>query len=60
MKRPDKAGIKRRLFDSRTEANANFAAVKVRNDSVVSLRTRCVSCKLRLLSFDVGSIPSVK
>lgn len=60
MKRPDNAGINRRLFDSRMEANANFAAVKVRNCSVVSLNTRCVSCKLRLLSFDVDSIPSTK
>lgn len=60
MKRPDKAGIKRRLFDSRTEANANLAAVNVRNCSVVSVNTRCVNCKLRLLSFDVDSIPSTR
>jgi hypothetical protein len=38
IKRPDKAGIIRRLFDSRTEANANLAAVNVRNDSVVLVR----------------------
>ena len=45
MKRPDKAGIIRRLFGSRTEANANFAAVNVRNDSVVLFKILCVSCK---------------
>ncbi len=60
MKRPDKAGIIRRLFDSSTEANANFAAVNVRNDSVVLVKIFCVCCKWRLPSDDVGSSPSIQ
>lgn len=40
MNRPDRAGIKRRLFDSRTDAKANLAAVNVRKDSVVLVRIR--------------------
>ncbi len=59
MKRPDKAGIIRRLFGSRTEANANFAAVNVRNDSVVLVKILCVCCKWWLPSDDVGSSPSI-
>ena len=60
IKSPDKAGIRRRLFDSRTEAKANLAAVNVRNDSVVFDKIRCVICKWWLPSVDVGSIPSSK
>jgi hypothetical protein len=45
IKRPDKAGIIRRLFDSRTEAKANLAAVNARNDSVVLVKIFCVICK---------------
>jgi len=45
MKSPDKAGIRRRLLGSRTEANANLAAVNVKNDSVVFCKIRLVCCK---------------
>jgi hypothetical protein len=45
MKRADNAGIRRRLFDSSTEANANLAAVNVKKDSVVLVKIRCVICK---------------
>ena len=58
MKRADKAGIRRRLLGSSIEANANLAAVKVRNDSVVFVRILCVVCKCCLPSDDDGSIPS--
>ncbi len=60
MKRPDKAGIIRRLLDSSTEAKANLAAVNVRNDSVVFVKICCVVCKWWLPSDDVGSFPSSK
>jgi hypothetical protein len=59
MKRPDKAGIRRRLVGSSTEAKANFAAVNARNDSVVLVRMFCVVCKWWFPCDDeVGSIPS--
>lgn len=40
MKRPERAGIIRRLLDSRTEARANLAAVNAKNDSVVFVKIR--------------------
>ncbi len=58
IKRPDKAGIRRKLLGSSTEAKANLAAVNVRNDSVVFVKIRCVICKWWLPSDDVGSSPS--
>jgi len=45
INRPDNAGIRRRLFDSSTEAKANLAAVNARNDSVVFVRILCAICK---------------
>lgn len=45
MKRPERAGIIRRLFASKTEAKANLAAVNVKKDSVVLRRICCVICK---------------
>ncbi len=63
IKRPDKAGIRRRLFGSSTEAKANLAAVNVRNDSVVLVKIRWVICKCWFPSDDdedVGSSPSIK
>lgn len=59
IKRPDKAGIIRRLLASSTEAKANFAAVNVRNDSVVFANIFCAICKWWLPSDCVGSIPSI-
>lgn len=61
MKRPDRAGIIRRLLGSSTEANANLAAVKVRNDSVVFVNIDCVICRWALPSDPaVGSSPSIE
>lgn len=58
MKRPDNAGIRRRLVGSRTEAKANLAAVNVRNDSVVLVRIPWVTCKFWLPSVVTGVLPS--
>lgn len=60
MNKPERAGIRRRLVGSRTDAKANLAAVNARNDSVVFVRIRWVICKwgLPLSVVDVGSIPS--
>ena len=58
MKSPDRAGRRRILFASKTDAKASLAAVNVKNASVVSVRTRLVNCKFKLPSFVVGSLPS--